>query len=147
MKSLVLKPGLFLSMAFMIILSCDKPEIEPFSQQDNLKAAKVSGKPEKQPPYILAPDPEQLQVYGVWHAGNDYCTWGTERDMMEFDLNNNWLIDRGGNEGPSVNLVVMSFVNPLKLLRQTTDATTLVGIPRGMTQEVSLTISKMQTYG
>ena len=37
---------------------------------------------------------------------------------------------------PSVNLVVLSFVNPLKLLNGTTDATTLNGLPRGMTAEV-----------
>lgn len=76
-----------------------------------------------------------MQVYGVWHAGNDYCSWATERNMTEFDENNCWIIDRGDGK-PSVNLVVLSFVNPLKLLNSTTDAGTLNGIPRGMTQEV-----------
>ena len=37
----------------------------------------------------------QLQVYGAWHCGNDFCTWGTVRDMTNFDYNNHWLIDRG----------------------------------------------------
>jgi len=32
--------------------------------------------------------------------------------------------------------VVLSFVNPLKLLNRTTDATTLNGVPRGMTPEI-----------
>ena len=78
-----------------------------------------------------------LQVYGAWHCGNDYCTWGSERSMTEFGQKNQWLIDRGdGSRLPSVNLVVLSFVHPLKLLNKTTDATTLNGVPRGMTQEV-----------
>ena len=66
----------------------------------------------------------QIQVYGAWHCGNDYCTWGTQRDIKEFDGRNHWLIDRGDGQ-PSVNLVVLSFVHPLKLLNKTTDAQTL----------------------
>ena len=77
------------------------------------------------------------QVYGVWHAGNDQCIWGTVRDTVEFRSKNNWLIDRGdGTKRPSVNVVVLSFVHPLKLLNGTTDATTLNGIPRGMTPAI-----------
>ena len=57
------------------------------------------------------------QVYGAWHCGNDACTWATVRDMTDFDHNNHWLIDRGDGR-PSVNLVILSFVNPLKLLNQ-----------------------------
>jgi hypothetical protein len=34
---------------------------------------------------------------------------------------------------PSVNLVVLSFVNPLRLLHRTTDAATFDGVPRGIT--------------
>src|SRR5438045_9293719 len=57
-----------------------------------------------------------IQIYGAWHCGNDACTWATVRDMTNFDYNNHWLIDRGDGSGqPSVNLVVLSFVNPLKL--------------------------------
>ena len=78
-----------------------------------------------------------LSVYGVWHSGSDYCTWGTVRNMTDFDAKNHWLIDRG-NGSPSVNLVVLSFVNPLKLLNRTTDTQTLNGIPRGMTADVIL---------
>ncbi|MEK9136205.1 MAG: hypothetical protein AAB393_03705, partial [Bacteroidota bacterium] len=78
-----------------------------------------------------------IQVYGVWHAGNDYCVWGSVRNITDFDQKNHWLIDRGDGSGvPSVNLVVLSFVHPLKLLNKTTDSQTLDGIQRGMTQDV-----------
>ncbi|MCW3816735.1 hypothetical protein ONA91_20010 [Micromonospora sp. DR5-3] len=90
------------------------------------------------PPPRPAPAPAAatpIQVYGAWHCGNDYCTWGTTRTVTEFDSQNHWLIDRGDGR-PSVNLVVLSFVNPLDLLHQTTDATTLDGVPRGMTPEI-----------
>ena len=76
-----------------------------------------------------------IQVYGAWHCGNDACTWATVRDMTNFDTNNHWLIDRGDGH-PSVNLVVLSFVNPLRLLNQTTDAGDVLGVPRGMTSAV-----------
>jgi len=76
-----------------------------------------------------------MQVYGAWHCSNDACTWGASRTTTEFDAMNHWLIDRGDGR-PSVNLVVLSFVHPLKLLNQTTDATTLNGVPRGMTQPI-----------
>jgi len=75
------------------------------------------------------------QVYGAWHCSNDGCTWGAVRTVTEFDAMNHWLIDRGDGR-PSVNLVVLSFVQPLKLLNQTTDATTLNGVPRGMTPAI-----------
>jgi hypothetical protein len=78
-----------------------------------------------------------VSVYGAWHCGNDACTWASVRDMTEFDMKNRWLVNRGDGSGqPSVNLVVLSFVHPLRLLNKTTDAQTLNGIPRGMTQEV-----------
>lgn len=76
-----------------------------------------------------------IQVYGAWHCGNDYCTWGTVRDMTDFDTKNHWIIDRGDGL-PSVNLVVLSFVDPLKLLNQTNDAQTANGIPIGMNSAV-----------
>jgi hypothetical protein len=76
-----------------------------------------------------------IQVYGAWHCGNDACTWGTARDLAEFDAKNHWLIDRGDGR-PSVNLVVLSFVNPLRLLNLTTDGQTLNGVPRGMTSAI-----------
>src|SRR5262245_11577356 len=77
-----------------------------------------------------------ISIYGVWHAGNDYCTWASLRNLTEFDQKNHWLIDRGDGSGrPSVNLVVLSFVHPVKLLSRTTDMQTTDGIPIGMTQE------------
>jgi hypothetical protein len=76
-----------------------------------------------------------VSVYGAWHCGNDACTWASLRDLTEFDQKNRWLVDRGDGR-PSVNLVVLSFVQPLKLLNKTTDAQTLNGVPRGMTPEV-----------
>jgi len=69
---------------------------------------------------LIANPPAQatpLQIYGVWHAGNDACIWGTVRTETEFDQKNHWIIDRGDGV-PSVNLVILSFVQPLKLLRQ-----------------------------
>ena len=86
--------------------------------------------------------PTPVQVYGAWHCGNDYCTWGTVRDAApggDFDKANHWLIDRDPGPAlgsPSINVVVLSFVNPLKLLNGTTDATTLNGVPRGMSAEI-----------
>ena len=76
-----------------------------------------------------------IQVYGVWHCGSDLCGWGTVRDLADFDSKNHWLIDRGDGV-PSVNLVVLSFVNPLKLLKLTNDSQTINGIPVGMTPEI-----------
>jgi hypothetical protein len=76
-----------------------------------------------------------ISIYGSWHCGNDACTWATVRTVTEFDSKNHWLIDRGDGR-PSVNLVVLSFVNPLKLLNKTTDAGNLNGIPRGMTPDI-----------
>jgi len=76
-----------------------------------------------------------IQIYGSWHCGNDFCTWGSPRDMTDFDKMNHWLTDRGDGR-PSVNLVVLSFVHPYRLLKKSTDAQTLDGLPRGMTQSV-----------
>jgi len=77
----------------------------------------------------------QIEVYGTWHCSNDECTWGTVRNMTDFDTANHWIIDRGDGLA-SVNLVVLSFVNPLKLLQQTNDAQTVNGVPIGMNAAV-----------
>jgi len=40
----------------------------------------------------------QMQIYGSWHCGNDFCTWATARDTSpggDFDTANHWMIDRG----------------------------------------------------
>ena len=87
----------------------------------------------------LSPTPTPIQIFGAWHCSDDACTWATARTVTEFDSKNNWLIDRnddGVTNDPSVNLVILSFVHPLKLLNQTTDAGTLNGVPRGMTPEI-----------
>jgi len=76
-----------------------------------------------------------IQVYGAWHCSDDACLWGTVRNMTDFDANNHWLIDRGDGH-PSVNLVILSFVNPLKLLDGTTDSGDADGVPVGMTSAV-----------
>ncbi|MFM8302860.1 MAG: hypothetical protein ACKOA9_00960 [Actinomycetota bacterium] len=83
----------------------------------------------------VGPTAAPVQVYGAWHCGNDYCTWGTSRDLTQFDAANHWLIDRGDGR-PSVNLVVLAFVHPGRLLDLTTDTTTLDGVPRGMNAAV-----------
>lgn len=77
----------------------------------------------------------QIQVYGAWHCGNDFCTWGTVRNMTDFDTKNHWLIDRGNGQ-PSVNLVILSFVQPVKLMNLTNDSQTVNGIPIGMNTAV-----------
>jgi hypothetical protein len=79
--------------------------------------------------------PTPVQVYGAWHCSDDACIWGTVRPVAEFDSMNHWLVDRGDGR-PSVNLVILSFVHPLKLLRLTNDATTVNGVPRGMTPDI-----------
>jgi hypothetical protein len=57
--------------------------------------------------------------------------------MTTFDTDNHWIIARGnGSTSPSVNLVVLSFVDPVKLMNLTTDSTTNAGIPIGMTPAV-----------
>ncbi len=129
-----LTKSVILCLAFMLVaVGCDKSDLTVNDQENLLKAART--KPAPQVPYQLADKPVQLQVYGVWHAGNDYCTWGTARTIDEFDANNHWLVNRGDGK-PSVNLVVLSFVNPLKLLYKTDDATTAGGVPKGMTSEI-----------
>ena len=83
----------------------------------------------------LSPTPTPIQIFGAWHCSDDACTWATVRSVSEFDSKNHWLIDRGNGQ-PSVNLVILSFVHPLKLLNGTTDAGTLNGVPRGMTADI-----------
>jgi hypothetical protein len=77
----------------------------------------------------------QLQVYGLWHCSSDACSWAAAPNMTTFDTQNHWIIDRG-NGSPSVNLVVLSFVNPQKLMNLTTDSTDTNGIPNGMNAAV-----------
>src|SRR5215216_2231967 len=76
-----------------------------------------------------------ISVYGAWHCGSEFCSWASVRNMTDFNTRNRWLIDRGDGT-PSVNLVVLSFVQPLRLLNKTNDAATTLGIPIGMNQAV-----------
>jgi len=121
-----------LSLAFVLVAcSGDTPtEADPeiHFAKGGKKGAGGSGP-------ALADDATPIQIYGSWHCGEDACLWGSEREMTEFDEKNHWLIDRGDGR-PSVNLVVLSFVNPLRLLNGTTDEITLNGVPRGMTLSV-----------
>ena len=97
----------------------------------------TAAKPPTRTPTPTPGAPTAIQIYGAWHCGNDACLWATVRDISEFDQMNHWLIDRGDGSGlPSVNIVVLSFVNPLKLLNRTNDAGTITGVPRGMTPEI-----------
>src|SRR5437868_14027332 len=77
----------------------------------------------------------QMQVYGLWHCYLDACSWASVPNMTTFDTDNHWIIDRGDGK-PSANLVVLSFVDPVKLMNLTTDSTDLNGIPIGMTTAV-----------
>jgi len=120
---------LFTASFLLMLISCQKSEIIPddSAQEENVLKG---GKPGGSSGYVLETDDTPMQIYGVWHAGNDYCTWGTKRDMAEFDSKNNWII-KGNNGSPCVNLLVLSFVNPLKLLNQITDTITLVWHSKG----------------
>lgn len=75
-----------------------------------------------------------MQIFGVWHAGNNFADWSLPRELVEFDQANNWII-AGNNGEPSVNLVILSFLQPLEVLSMDPlDPTT--GVPVGMTQEI-----------
>jgi hypothetical protein len=82
-------------------------------------------------PAAVAAASSPIQIYGAWLCGSDQCTWAAAPDMTTFDTQNHWMIDRG-NGSPSVNLVVLAFVDPLKLLNGTTDAGDTNGVPNGM---------------
>lgn len=90
--------------------------------------------PPPPPPPPGCEEPTPIQIFGVWHAGDHYCDWALPIDMNQFDSDNHWLIDRGDGR-PSVNLVVLSFLQPLQVLNMSAgDPTT--GVPVGMTQDV-----------
>lgn len=76
-----------------------------------------------------------MQIYGVWHCYSDGCNWFSVPDITTFDTDNHWLIDRGDGT-PSVNVVVLSFVNPVDLMNLTNSSNTVNGIPIGMNAAV-----------
>ncbi len=97
------------------------------------------GEPPTDPPSTPTP----IQILGVWHCGNNYCDWSRVRETSpdgEFDRANRWIIDRDPADGlqgpPSVNLVILSFLEPLKLLHGHNDQGFVDGVPRGMTEDV-----------
>src|SRR6201993_2296993 len=87
-----------------------------------------------------------IQIYGAWHCYSDACSWASVPNMTTFDTDNRWLIDRNldGTDHPSVNLVILSFVDPVKLMNLTNDSSTVNGIPIGMTTAV---VNYFQTRG
>lgn len=117
-----------LSISVLLLASACQKEVKQENVAEEIATSSAS-------PAAVGETVTPIQIYGAWHAGNDYCVWGTVRTITEFDSKNHWLIDRGNGQ-PSVNLVILSFVHPLKLLNRTTDVTTLNGIPRGMTQDI-----------
>jgi len=80
----------------------------------------------------------QMQIYGAWHCYTDGCSWASVPNMTTFDTDNHWMIDRNMNNTyqPSVNLVILSFVDPVKLMNLTTDSGDTNGIPVGMSTAV-----------
>jgi len=76
-----------------------------------------------------------MQIYGVWHCYSDGCGWLSVPNMATFDTDNHWIIDRG-NGSPSLNVVVLSFVNPVDLMNLANNSTTSNGIPIGMNPAV-----------
>src|SRR3954470_1822627 len=88
----------------------------------------------------------QMQVYGLWHCYTDACSWASVPDMTTFDTNNHWIIDRNMDNSyhPSVKVVVLSFVDPVKLMILTNDSSTVNGIPIGMNTAV---IHHFQSHG
>jgi hypothetical protein len=118
---------LFLA-AFLFFSGCQKETRQtPVANEEFPSASNINA--------VIGETATPLQVYGAWHAGNDYCIWGNVRTVAEFDSKNHWLIDRGDGR-TSVNIVSLSFVHPLKLLNSTNDATTVNGVPKGMTQDI-----------
>jgi hypothetical protein len=76
-----------------------------------------------------------MQIFGVWHCYSDGCNWFSVPDMTTFDTDNHWLIDRGDGT-PAVNVVVLSFVNPVDLMNLANSSNTVNGIPIGMNTAV-----------
>ena len=98
-------------LAAMLALLLAVPAGAPIDARG--KPPRVSPSPSADPPTLA-----QVSIFGAWHCSDDYCTWGRERTIEEFDSMNDWLVDRDPSPAvgdPSVNLVVLSFVNPLTL--------------------------------
>ena len=94
----------------------------------------------------LASAQSAIEIYGAWHCYTDGCSWASVPNMTTFDTDNRWLIDRdmNGTYQPSVNLVILSFVDPVKLMNLTTDSGDTNGIPVGMNTAV---INYFESHG
>ncbi|POY38007.1 hypothetical protein C3K47_05640 [Solitalea longa] len=129
MKNKKLLFGMSLALTALALVYCSK---KSDSATENLTTEQKSTASDRSTEAVAS---SNISIYGAWHAGSEYCSWATVRTIPEFDSKNHWLIDRGDGQ-PSVNLIVLSFVNPLKLLNKTNDAQTVNGIPKGMTQDI-----------
>jgi len=78
--------------------------------------------------------PTPIQIFGVWHAGDHYADWANPTVMADFDYDNRWIIE-GNNGKPAVNLVVLSFLHPTRVLEMD-PADPKSGVPVGMTAAV-----------
>jgi len=123
------KFSIFFLIVIVSVIGCEEPSLTPNGNNNSSDPDPGASNA------VTLASVTPIQIYGAWHASDDACTWGTVRTVTEFDSKNHWLIDRGDGR-PSVNIVSLSFVHPLKLLNKTTDATTLNGIPRGMTADI-----------
>jgi len=73
---------------------------------------------------LIWPDPPRTPKrrckstdYGT--LSSDACSWASVPNMTTFDTDNHWILDRG-NGSPSANLVMLSFVDPVKLMNRIT---------------------------
>ena len=69
-------------------------------------------RPTPTPAPTTPPAPAQVSIYGAWHCSQRLLHLGPRRGpSTEFDARTTGSIDRGDGR-PSVNLVVLSFVQP-----------------------------------
>jgi hypothetical protein len=94
-----------------------------------------------------APEGKSFPIFGAWVCDSQpyNCTWSdpiTAADLAtggSFDKKYHWIIDRDPSSAvgkPSLNLVVLAFINPLELMDKFNSASVVEGIPVGMNQEV-----------
>lgn len=78
------------------------------------------------------------QIYGAWHCYTGGCTETSVPSLTTFDTDNRWLIDRNmnGTYEPSVDVVMLSFVQPVKLLNLANGSDDVNGGPIGMNSAV-----------
>jgi len=72
-----------------------------------------------------------VRDFGIWHCGDDGCDWSRKPNL---EASSSWMLDRGDGK-PTFTYVIFAFVDPLKLMKNTTDSGTVNGIPRGMTKD------------